>query len=730
MAFTVSPGIVTREIDLTAIVPEIGSGAAAVVGSFNWGPILDNDGVLVTSEDELVKKFQKPDNINYNYFFTAANFLAYGNNLRVIRVANSSAKNATADPNSANTVLIKEDINYYGVYDPKSGGAANNFFGDWVAKYAGELGNSLKVSLCAADTAEKLSITGSSLAIGAATDDEHALTGTGSAFLSELQIGDVIESAANQYIVTAIASDTAATVYSNGKDAQTSGATIKRLKRSAFSEPSTNMIGTVTVAAGNTTVTGSKTKFDLQINVGDQLKIDGQDTVVKSITSNTELELATSITNAASTVAFSRKWEYEGSFDTAPTTSTFGTQKTISQDEVHVVIVDEDGDWTNSPGQVLETFPNMSVLSDAVAEDGTTIYYPDVVNRGSEYVWWMDHNPAGDANSDTSGKAWGSSSASAGANSIMTANGILKTVSLTGGVAGTSGLANADIIAGYDLLKNEERIDVGFIPTANNNTTIVNHVIDNVAEARKDCMVLISAGAGAVGETTDVDAIIAQRNGYNSTSYAMMDSGVKYQYDKYNDVYRFVPFNGDIAGLMVRTSQERDFFFSPAGFDRGQIKNVIRMKMNPTKAERDLLYKNGINPIVTFAGQGTVLFGDKTLLSKPSAFDRVNVRRLFITLEKSISTFAQAMMFEFNDEFTRARFVASVEPFLRDIQGRGGITDFAVVCDETNNTSEVVDRNEFVGSIFVKPTRSINFILLNFVAVRSGVEFSEITNVV
>ena len=728
MAFTVSPGIVTREIDLTAIVPEIGSGAAAVVGSFNWGPILDNDGVLVTSEDELVKKFQKPDNNNYNYFFTAANFLAYGNNLRVIRVANSTAMNATAAADTANTVLIEEDINYYITYDPKNGGAANNHFGDWVAKYAGDLGNSLKVSLCAADTAEKLSITGSSLAIGAATADEHALTGTGSAFLSELQIGDVIESAANQYIVTAIASDTAATVYSNGQDAQTSGATIKRLIRSGFSEPSINMIGKVSVAAGNTTVTGSKTKFDLQLNVGDQLKIDGQDTVVKSITSNTELQLTTAITNAAATVAFSRKWEYEGSFDTAPTTSTFGTQKTISQDEVHVVVIDEDGDWTGSPGQVLETFPNVSVLSDAVSEDGTSIYYSDVINRGSEYVWWMDHNAVGDTNSNTGGKAWGSTSSSAGANSIITANGIINTVSLTGGLSGTSNLSNADIIAGYDILKNEERIDVGLIATANNNATITTHVINNIAETRKDCMVLISPAPSASGSGTD--DVIAARNALPSSSYAVMDSGFKYQYDKYNDVYRFVPTNGDIAGLFVRTETDRDFFFSPAGFDRGQIKNVVRLRLNPNKAERDLLYKNGINPVVTFAGQGTVLFGDKTLLAKPSAFDRINVRRLFITLEKSISTFAQAMMFEFNDEFTRARFVASVEPFLRDIQGRGGITDFAVQCDETNNTTEVIDRNEFVGSIFVKPTRSINFILLNFVAVRSGVEFEEITNVV
>ena len=228
----------------------------------------------------------------------------------------------------------------------------------------------------------------------------------------------------------------------------------------------------------------------------------------------------------------------------------------------------------------------------------------------------------------------------------------------------------------------------------------------------------------------ETGAIIDYRNALSSTSYAVIDSGWKYQYDKYNDTFRYIPLNADTAGLVVRTTLERDFFFSPAGFNRGQVKNVARLAWNPNKTERDLLYKSGINPVVSFSGQGTILFGDKTLLAKPSAFDRINVRRLFITLEKSISTFAQFSMFEFNDDFTRSSFVSAVEPFLRDIQGRGGITDFAVVCDESNNTQEVIDRNEFIGSIFIKPTKSINFILLNFVAVRSGVEFDEVVNVV
>lgn len=216
------------------------------------------------------------------------------------------------------------------------------------------------------------------------------------------------------------------------------------------------------------------------------------------------------------------------------------------------------------------------------------------------------------------------------------------------------------------------------------------------------------------------------RNSCRSTSYAVLDSGYKYQYDKYNDQYRWVPLNGDIAGLAAYTDSIRDAWWSPAGFNRGQIKNIVKLAWNPKKGERDILYKNGVNPIVNFPGQGIVMFGDKTLLAKPSAFDRINVRRLFIVLEKAIATAAKFTLFEFNDEFTRASFVNLVTPFLRDVQGRRGVTDFVVVCDETNNTGEVVDRNEFVGDIYIKPARSINFIQLNFVAVRSGVEFSEV----
>ena len=724
MSFTISPGIVTREIDLTSIVPVERLSAAATVGSFQWGPV--QEPTQVTSEDDLVNQFQKPNSETYNSFFTAANILAYSNDLQVIRVVNTTATNATTD--ASNTVYISNGSSYYQTYDVTAGGTANNFYGDFVAKYPGVLGNSLKVSTCGADKASA-TLTGT-VEVGAGSSNSHTVTGSGgSTFDTEVGVGDVIQVESNNYVVTAVTNSTSLTVAGHNASAQGAGNTAVRLKRSGFSEGA-SMIGVVTVAAGNTSLSGVNTKFDLQVNVGDILTINGQEVIVNSISSNTALVLRSPITNAVSSNTFSRKWEYNGSFDTAPTTSVFGTRKGTSQDEVHFVVVDEDGEWTGTKGQVLETHPNLSVASDAKFEDGTDQFYKDHINRTSNYVWWMDHNSQGDRDTSLNTIAWGAVANSAVADKFQ-ANGIVLTASCSGAVDGNTP-TTGDIITGFDILKNSEQVDVDLIATGNVNSTVVTHVINNIAEVRKDCMVFCSPEqSDTVGPATStaVDNVIEFRDALPSSSYAVLDSGYKYQFDKFNDVFRYVPLNGDIVGVMARTQADRDFFFSPAGFNRGNIRNVVNLPFNPEKTHRDTLYKNGVNPVVSFTGQGTILFGDKTLLAKPSAFDRINVRRLFIALEKSISRFAQGQLFEFNDEFTRSRFVSTVEPFLRDIQGRGGITDFNVVCNESNNTQEVIDRNEFVASIFVKPTRAINFILLNFVAVRSGVEFSEVTNV-
>ena len=733
MAFTVSPGVVTREIDLTTIVPETGTTAGAFAGAFRWGPI--DKIVNVSSEDLLVENFQKPDSSTYLSFFSAANFLAYGQNLNVVRVANSMAYNATTD--AANSVLIKSDESYYNTYYTEFGGTGpTSDYGEFAAKYAGELGNSMKVSMCGADITDA-AVTGTSTVAFAGT--EGTVTGTGTAFTSELQINDVIYSnSTTHYIVTAIGTDSAMTIQSTSNSDVSSATAYRRAHSSKFKEAEAGtgpIMGTVQVSdTARKVMTGTGTYFDLQLTVGDKVTVSGETHKVESITSNTSATLATAISPSATAISTSvewaREWEFAGNFDYPPTTSDFATRRGVTNDEVHVIITDEDGEWSGVKGTVLEIFPALSVASDAKSEDGQALYYKEAINRRSKYVWWMKHPTGTGADTAPNTAAWGTSANSA-SKPGYTQNRIGVTASMTGGQDGQT-LTDANIIMGYDKFKSAEDVDVSLIVTGAQSSVVNSYLISNIAETRKDCMVFCSPEQSDVVNNSgnEVTAINNFRDKLPSTSYSVIDSGWKYQYDKYNDTFRYVPLNPDVAGLVVRTTIDRDFFFSPAGFNRGQVKNVARLAWNPSKTERDNLYKNGVNPIVSFSGQGTLLFGDKTLLAKPSAFDRINVRRLFITLEKSIANFARFSMFEFNDDFTRSSFVSSVEPFLRDIQGRGGITDFAVVCDESNNTQEVIDRNEFIGSIFVKPTKSINFILLNFVAVRSGVEFEEVVNAV
>ena len=733
MAFTVSPGVVTREIDLTTIVPETGTTAGAFAGAFRWGPI--DKIVNVSSEDLLVENFQKPDSSTYLSFFSAANFLAYGQNLNVVRVANSMAYNATTD--AANSVLIKSDEDYYNTYYSEFGGSGPSAnYGEFAAKYAGELGNSMKVSMCGADITDA-AITGTATVAFAGT--EGTVTGTGTAFTSELQLNDVIYSnSTTHYIVTAIATDSAMTIQSSSNTDVSSATAYRRAHSSKYKEAEAGtgpIMGTVQVSdTARKVMTGTGTYFDLQLAVGDKVTISGETHKVASITSNTSATLDTAISPSATAISTSvewaREWEFAGNFDYPPTTSDFAARRGVSNDEVHVIITDEDGEWTGVKGTVLEIFPALSVASDAKSEDGQALYYKEAINRRSKYVWWMKHPTGSGADTAPNTAAWGTSANSA-SKPAYTQNRIGVTASMTGGADGQT-LTDANIIVGYDKFKSAEDVDVSLVVTGAQSSVVNSYLISNIAEVRKDCMVFCSPEQSDVVNNSgnEVTAINNFRDKLPSSSYSVIDSGWKYQYDKYNDAFRYVPLNPDVAGLVVRTTIDRDFFFSPAGFNRGQVKNVARLAWNPSKTERDNLYKNGVNPVVSFSGQGTLLFGDKTLLAKPSAFDRINVRRLFITLEKSIANFARFSMFEFNDDFTRSSFVSSVEPFLRDIQGRGGITDFAVVCDESNNTQEVIDRNEFIGSIFVKPTKSINFILLNFVAVRSGVEFEEVVNAV
>ena len=413
-------------------------------------------------------------------------------------------------------------------------------------------------------------------------------------------------------------------------------------------------------------------------------------------------------------------WTYAANFDAAPGTSQYAIDqgKTAAKDEVHVAVVDEDGAISGTPGTVLETFAFVSQGSDAKNSDGTTNFYKDVINSTSEYIWWADH--------DTSLTDAGETIAS---NTTFTVNTAAIEHSLSGG-SDDNAPTVGEIATGYDLLEDADTVDVNLLfatPDANGAETIAEDLI-SIVNARKDCMAFISPPIeDSVGTSTPATDVKAFADGLTSTSYASCDSTALYVYDKYNDVYRWIGAAGHHAGLCANTDSVADAWFSPAGVNRGQLLGVTKLAYNPKKADRDTLYKARVNPIVSLPGQGTILFGDKTLLSRPSAFDRINVRRLFIALEKAVSTAAKAQLFEFNDEFTRAQFRNLVEPFLRDVKGRRGLTDFSVICDNTNNTSQVIDGNKFVADIYIKPNRSINFITLNFVATRSGVEFSEIS---
>ena len=411
-----------------------------------------------------------------------------------------------------------------------------------------------------------------------------------------------------------------------------------------------------------------------------------------------------------------RRWQYYDLVDKAPATSTYASNRSGVNDEMHIVVVDEDGGITGTAGEVLEVYDSVSKGSDAKTAQGDTNYYVDVLYNQSEYIYWMDHV--------ATGSNWGS----AVAGLTFTALSAPFARSLVSGADG-SAVSTAELKTAYEKYNDADTVDVNLIIAGKGNATHIDNLI-TIAENRKDAIVFVSPERADVvnvtNSTTQTTNVKGFFDGIRSSSYAVFDSGYKYTYDKYNDVFRYVPLNGDIAGLAARTDLIADSWFSPAGFNRGVIRGAVKLAYNPTQGQRDELYRARVNPVVTLPGQGTLLFGDKTGLSTPSAFDRINVRRLFITLEKAISTASKFQLFEFNDEFTRAQFRNIVEPFLRDVQGRRGVTDFRVVCDTSNNTANVIDSNEFRADIFVKPNRSINFIQLQFVATRSGAAFEEV----
>jgi phage tail sheath protein FI len=638
MAFQVSPGVLVQERDLTRIIPAVSTSVGAFAGEFRKGPL--DEIITLSSEQELVETFGKPDSNNFEDFFSAANFLQYSNALRVVRAQNSSVANAVA---SGSAFVIKNETDYINNFATGQGSV-----GEWAARTAGAWGNNLLVSICPSAAAYETTVV-TTLGVAAVAGATSVTVTSG----TNIAVGDIIN-----FSTTASTSD-----YNDGHEYRVTA-------------KSTNVITIVRHPSG----TGG-----LQ-----------RDVVINS--------------------NIRRRWRFYDQVAGAPGTSPYATSKGGSNDEIHVIVVDEDGGISGTANTVLEVYQKLSKASDAKTPQGDTNYYPTVIQTRSKNVYWMDHN--------SGGSNWGNTASGTTFTAVTTPT----LTSLQSGSDG-SAVTVAQKKTAYEKFLDSETVDVGLIIAGPGDSTHVDNVI-SIAEDRKDAVAFVSPERSDVvnvaNANTQTSNVVGFYNSIRSSSYVVFDSGYKYQYDRYNDVYRFVPLNGDIAGLSARTDLIADSWYSPAGFNRGTIRGAVKLAYNPNKTQRDDLYRNRVNAVVTFPGQGTVLFGDKTGLSAPSAFDRINVRRLFIVLEKAISTASKFQLFEFNDEFTRANFRNIVEPFLREVQGRRGITDFLVVCDETNNTGEVIDRNEFIAEIFVKPARSINFITLQFVATRTGVSFEEV----
>jgi len=427
-------------------------------------------------------------------------------------------------------------------------------------------------------------------------------------------------------------------------------------------------------------------------------------------------------------------WTYKSSFDARPQTSAYATDKSATLDEIHVVVVDALGEFTGTAGTVLETFPFMSLATDAKMTDGSTNYVKDVINNRSKYVrmagYGNNHGVTGKY-SALAGTATSSGKTYINLAKVPTA----ESFTLVSGTA-SAALGVAEAQSNFNLLSDVDQVTLDFLiaPGMTSNVdqaSVVNHIVSIAASTRKDCVVTASPSRTAVvNATTPTADAVTSADLFTRSSYLIVDNNYLKVYDKYNDKYIMIPAASSTAGLCAAADRDAAPWYSPAGQRRGALLGITSTSYSPTKSNRDTLYKAGLNPIGNIPGQGILLFGDKTFMARPSAFDRINVRRLFLVIERAVSLAARNVMFEFNDEFTRAEFVNVVEPFLREIKGRRGITDFRVVCDNTNNTAAVIDRNEFIATIFIKPARSINFVTLNFVAVRTGVDFEEVVGTV
>ena len=645
MAFSVSPSVIVREVDASQAVPAVATPPAAMAGIFRWGPT--NDPVLITSENELVNRFGKPSDKNYETFFTAADYLAYSNALYVTRADDGSARADSTDVVRYANNDINVDDSVYGAFE---------------ALYPGALGDSLEVAWVTADGYQ-----GNLAAVGDIPADDLGLTvGTDPAaqefIFNSNELDFQVANTAS--LTTSIAPGDVLTI---GNDS----VGYVDLQVATFTESANNVL----VDAANTALGTYVAAYDYNI------------TFTKRYT------LAEA---SVSKLSFVKRWRHSATFGQAP-----------SANHLHIAVIDTDGAISGTAGNIIEKYENLSTTVGSQLPQGVANYYATVIENASSWIRV--------ANSEVIGTATGTQTVY----EIMT--------------GGTDATTESNVTLGalgfaWDTLKNANEIDISAVlgGKADDEGVRANYVLSNITDYRRDCVAFLSPSKEAVVDELKTNAkltnAITWRGKVQNSSYSFIDSGYKYRYDKYNDVYRYTPLNGDMAGLAARV----DSWESPAGYRKGIIKNVVKLAFNPNKPQRDQLYTAQINPVMAQSGRGIVLFGDKTGLGASSAFDQINVRRLFISVEKAIATAAESFLFEFNDDFTQTQFRNIVEPFLRDIQGRRGIIDYRVVSDSTVNTPEVVDQNKFRASIFIKPARSINVIELSFVATRTGVEFDEI----
>jgi hypothetical protein len=696
MAFRVSPGVSIKEIDLTTIVPAVATTPGGYAGYFHWGPV--NEVVTVTSQNELAKIFGTPENDNYVDFFSVGNFLAYGNNMQVVRVVGATAynshaiKSGTTATNGLNLIINNETDFGASAGVLGSTPATNGVL--FASKYPGDLGNSIKVVIT-----NGTGITGASLAVaaslGATFIDMYAGTSGAAGYFA---VGDDV-------------------VFTDGTQAS-----VASVQLASGTVPGTTAAYN---ASFGTATTGTYSDI-IGVTTGWNAASASWGTTYAAF----RLNLSSPLPKAqAAGNTFNIKSVYAKYVSNTATTTAYADSKGGSGDNINVLVLDKDGKWTGTANGLIEKFEALSRASDARKFDGSSNYYRTVINDQSTYVWALSQDVQADTAFTSDKTNWTSVGSPLSAASTVGFG--VNSLGLTG---------SADALAddsvrwsnGWSKFADADAYDVSLLPTGNASATLTKLIVQNLCEKRLDCMAFISPAQTDVVNKLPYEALNSIKTFRDSTlninsSYAVIDSGWKQQLDTYNNIVRVMPLNPDIAGLVARTEFTNEAWFSPAGFNRGQIKNVVKLPYNATQeAHRDELYSRQVNPVVSFPGQGVILYGDKTAQTKPSAFDRINVRRLFIVLEKAIATASKFFLFEQNDAFTRAQFVNLVTPFLKTVTARRGITDFKVVCDESNNTGEVIDRNEFVADIFVKPTRSINFISLNFIATKTGVSFTEV----